>query len=237
MRINSPFNDIDLIKQTAKESNSIIEILRKLNLSGALYNYNKLKKIAFENNIELPIGGIVTTTHFLTIPLDNLLIEKGTTTSSHLKKRLLKENRMIEKCIICNTVTWLSSPLTLHLDHINGDPSDNRIENLRLLCPNCHSQTSTYAGKNIKRTPKVKLLCLDCNSEIAKGSTRCIQCAALARKNSQKIDWPSVDQLKLLILKFGNFRAGQMLGVSDNAIKKHLTSLGIDASLQGRKSW
>lgn len=51
-------------------------------------------------------------------------------------------------CAVCNLSEWLGRPLVLQLDHINGINDDNRIENLRLLCPNCHSQTETYGGKN-----------------------------------------------------------------------------------------
>ncbi len=66
-----------------------------------------------------------------------------------LKKRLLKEGLLEYKCAICgNTGEWLGQPLTLQLDHINGDHFDHRLENLRLLCPNCHSQTETFSGKN-----------------------------------------------------------------------------------------
>ncbi|MFA9445403.1 HNH endonuclease [Egicoccus sp. AB-alg6-2] len=48
---------------------------------------------------------------------------------------------------------WRGRPLSLHLDHISGDPRDNRLENLRLLCPNCHAQTPTHCGKNVQRDP------------------------------------------------------------------------------------
>ena len=66
-----------------------------------------------------------------------------------LKMRLLREGVLgVYMCSICTINDWQGIPLSLHLDHINGKSNDNRIENLRLLCPNCHSQTKTYAGKN-----------------------------------------------------------------------------------------
>jgi Zn finger protein HypA/HybF involved in hydrogenase expression len=67
-----------------------------------------------------------------------------------LKRRLLKNNLIEYKCKICEIVEWQNMKLSLQLDHINGINNDNRLENLRLLCPNCHSQTSTFAGKNNK---------------------------------------------------------------------------------------
>lgn len=65
-----------------------------------------------------------------------------------LKRRLLKLGIKHNVCEICGIDSWNDKPLTMHLDHINGDPWDHKLENLRMLCPNCHSQTSTYCGRN-----------------------------------------------------------------------------------------
>ena len=69
---------------------------------------------------------------------------------ARLKERLVKEGILEYKCAECGISKWNNKPLSLHLDHINGINNDHRIENLRFLCPNCHSQTDTYAGKNRK---------------------------------------------------------------------------------------
>lgn len=83
--------------------------------------------------------------------LDEILVENSTYANiSCLKNRLVKEGRLEYKCAECGIVEWNGLPLSLHLDHINGINNDHRIENLRFLCPNCHSQTDTYAGKNKK---------------------------------------------------------------------------------------
>lgn len=70
----------------------------------------------------------------------------GKASSRSLRKFLLNENG--NNCWSCGIDSWMNQPITLELDHINGKPEDNRIENLRLLCPNCHSQTETYKSKN-----------------------------------------------------------------------------------------
>ena len=65
-----------------------------------------------------------------------------------IRKRIIKENLIPYKCAICGIDSWNGKRLSLELDHINGINNDNRLENLRFLCPNCHSQTSTYGSKN-----------------------------------------------------------------------------------------
>jgi hypothetical protein len=89
------------------------------------------------------------------ISLEDLLVEnRKQTNRGYLKARLLKEGLLENKCygINCNiTDSWLGKPLVLQLEHINGHNKDNRIENLCLLCPNCHSQTPTFAGKSCNK--------------------------------------------------------------------------------------
>jgi 5-methylcytosine-specific restriction endonuclease McrA len=69
---------------------------------------------------------------------------------SHLKGRLIKAQLLENRCEACGLESWLGRPLNMHLDHANGVRNDNRLENLRMLCPNCHSQTPTYSGRNAK---------------------------------------------------------------------------------------
>ena len=89
--------------------------------------------------------------------LDEILVPNSHYTNiSELKKKLVRENRLEYKCAICgNRGIWENKPLQLQLDHINGDHMDHSIENLRFLCPNCHSQTDTYGGKNAKYGDRV----------------------------------------------------------------------------------
>lgn len=84
--------------------------------------------------------------------INEILVKNSSYTNiASLKKRVL-DNKLLEyKCQECGIHTWKGKPLSLHLDHINGINNDHRLENLRFLCPNCHSQTDTYAGKNKRK--------------------------------------------------------------------------------------
>jgi 5-methylcytosine-specific restriction endonuclease McrA len=80
------------------------------------------------------------------MPIAQLLL--GPRNRSHVKSRLVRLGLLLEACAICSATEWLGRPLSLELHHINGDAKDNRLENLQLLCPNCHSQTDSWGGRN-----------------------------------------------------------------------------------------
>jgi hypothetical protein len=84
-------------------------------------------------------------------PLDELLTSDSDVPTSKLRQRLIDEGVLEARCSGCELEVWLGGPIPLELDHIDGDRMNNRIENLRLLCPNCHALTDTYCGRNIGR--------------------------------------------------------------------------------------
>ena len=78
-----------------------------------------------------------------------VLVENSTWTSTyHLKERLFKESLKEKKCECCGRSEWLDKPIALELHHINGIKDDLRLENLQILCPNCHAFTDNYRGKS-----------------------------------------------------------------------------------------
>ena len=92
------------------------------------------------------------------LPLAEIMTKDASYQTTRLKGRLLNDGILTNRCYntkctlhYATDMKWAGEPIVLHLDHINGIPNDHRLTNLRLLCPNCHSQTPTYAGKNIKR--------------------------------------------------------------------------------------
>lgn len=91
------------------------------------------------------------------IPLDELLVVGRTTSRGHLKKRLIDAGLKEERCERCRLTEWLGKPIGLQLHHVNGNGLDNRIENLEILCGNCHAQTDTWGGKNKNRRRRARL--------------------------------------------------------------------------------
>lgn len=145
----------DELRAAVASSHGYASTLRMLGLVPAGGNYDLLKKRIRELEVD--------TSHFLgtrwsagksvsyraPLPLEQLLV-KGRLTSSHqLKTRLLREGLMPPRCELCGWAeVSADGRLPIELDHINGDKLDNRIENLRILCPNCHSLQPTHRGSN-----------------------------------------------------------------------------------------
>jgi len=138
-----------------RQSKSWAEVLRRLGLKIGGGTQSHLRNLAIRLN--------ANTSHFTGMgwniglrfqpnppkPLTEILV-KGRLHSNtdHIRKRLIGEGLKKAACEVCKRKSWMRKPIPLQLDHINGQRSDNRLKNLRVLCPNCHAQTDTYCGKN-----------------------------------------------------------------------------------------
>lgn len=156
------WSDEQLI-EAVKLSKSYRAVLLQLGLVPAGGNYEQIKRRVREL--------VVSTEHFTGIgwnvglqfkpnpatPLEELLIKNGTAQSFVLKKRLFVAGLKTPMCELCGWAEKsLDGRIPVELDHINGDRYDNRLENLRILCPNCHSLQPTHRGRN-KKVRLVKL--------------------------------------------------------------------------------
>jgi 5-methylcytosine-specific restriction endonuclease McrA len=84
-------------------------------------------------------------------PIDDLLVAGPKRSRGHLKARLIKEGLKQNRCEVCGITKWQGKPLNMELHHVNGNGTDNRLENLQLLCGNCHSQTDNWGGRGLRR--------------------------------------------------------------------------------------
>ena len=144
----------DEIQKRVDDCNSICDVLEAFGYKRTSGSMAKVMK-------EVITKYDINTSHFKpyrggnaqpTYTLEEILIPNSPYTNiGRLKERILKAGLLKYECVSCgNTGEWNGKPLTLQLDHKNGDHSDHSLENLRFLCPNCHSQTETFSGRNAK---------------------------------------------------------------------------------------
>ena len=152
-------------ESAVRQSLSIAGVCRYLGLKPSGGNYkiihNALKEYSIDTSHFTGQGwnrGLAFKP-FKETPLSAILTQGSSYQSYKLKNRLLKEGIKENICESCKLQTWMGRTIPLELHHINGDNTDNRIENLLLLCPNCHALTSSYRGKN-----KHKDNCTKCRS-------------------------------------------------------------------------
>ncbi len=149
----------DLLEKYIKESKSINNLLKLLGLNTSSGNYKVIKKAIKLHNFDI--------SHFLShseimsnlrkqgklnyIPSEDLFLENSIISRSAVKNRIIKEKLIVYRCSLCNMDdNWRGSKLSLILDHINGISNDNRLENLRFVCPNCNATLKTHCRGNTK---------------------------------------------------------------------------------------
>ena len=213
-----------------KTSTKYIEVSQKLGLTNLGANYKTIKK--YINNMNLDISHFLSRKQLaqnardkIKILSDEELFSINSVDRKYIKKIILQKNLIPYECSTenCKIQTWFGKNLSLHLDHINGINNDNRLENLRFLCPNCHSLTETYCIKKKNNDPNTKKynFCKDCNAHINQLSNYCRNCV---KNHKTTIKWPS-DQILITMVKQSNYtKVGVILGVSANSVKKRLHS-------------
>jgi len=172
------------LEKLVKESLSLAEVIKKLGLKPVGGNYHTVEKYCKQYQIDLTHltgqawrKGLDNTDKAALIKLDDILKKDVNFKSAYLKLRLIKEGLKLNQCEICGCKdTWQGKPISLELHHINGDHFDNRLENLQILCPNCHSQTDTFRRQNKNKNKELTTLykqkqkdktctCMNCGKE------------------------------------------------------------------------
>lgn len=266
MKYNQKYNKSkEEIQEAVDKSLSIAQVCRELNIVPKGGNYKTLKQKfkEFEIDISHFTGqgwnvGLKYKNFGRVAKLEDILIEDSKYTNSNsLKKKLIKEGFKEHKCEKCNLSEWMYKPISIELNHINGNNTDNRIGNLEILCPNCHAITDNYRGKNIKsyRTEMLKEQydsrndlekveknikkgriytsrntthkCLNCENEIR--LTQQKYCSRKCYNNFNRSNIPNVPALIKSFEEIGTYLGvGEKYGVSDNAVKKWVVSYGIE---------
>ena len=200
---------VDKVCELGTKCTNINQILRILGKKGTNEYYKQVRKILIDNNIDtshfIENEKYIPAQFFDKKPLEEYLVSGSTMSSTKVRNRLLKEKIKEHRCERCKNTKWEGQAIPLQLHHINGNRNDNRLENLQLLCPNCHTLTDNYCGKNIKKI--VVKHCKLCGKEIKKTSTYCEECfhSKVQAKNTQVVK-PSKLELINDFKEFGSFR-------------------------------
>jgi hypothetical protein len=219
-------------------SRSYSEALRRLKLRPAGGNHRTLKKYVERWDIStahFDPNWALRTRNRRRKPLDEILVESSTYSRGHLKERLYDEGIKQRRCELCGQgEEWRGARMGLILDHINGVANDNRIENLRIACPNCAATFDTHCGRSNRRAP-IERACVRCGEAFrvryaahrycsqACGTRAARPARGVPQPRRRKVARPPVEQLRAETEKMGFSAVGRKYGVSDNAVRKWLT--------------
>jgi hypothetical protein len=222
------------VRAAVAASLSFAETLRRLGLGPTGGNWKTLRRYADERGI--------STAHFdpyassrgirARTPLAQILVVDSTYSRNHLKKRLYEEGLKQPVCEMCGQgQEWRGRRLSLILDHINGVRNDNRIENLRIVCPNCAATLETHCGRANRLSMRA---CARCGDEFQPRRSRQRYCSRECgirasrdsgpRPSARKVQRPPHEQLLREIAANGWSATGRKYGVSGNAIRKWVRS-------------
>lgn len=141
----------DVVSAAVRDATSFTDCLRKMGLTVHGDNAKTLRRYVTSYKIDTSHFSSVTPVKTTTLSDAELFCENSAADRGVVKKHIIKRGLIPYVCRDCgNNGAWNGKPISLHLEHINGTNNDNRLKNLTFLCPNCHSQTPTFAGKNSK---------------------------------------------------------------------------------------
>lgn len=249
----TPTNEEDRkeIIEAVKNTFSIRQLLNRLNILASGGNYELVRK--WIEQLKLDISHWSKQRQLSTsrkpLSVQDLLVD-NIWHGSGFKNRLIREGILTEQCVKCKIgPIWNGEKLVLHLDHISGKRNDNRLENLRLLCPNCHSQTDTYCGKNRNQAVRKQTTYGPVQQRFKKERPikACFMCGKICevyykkycseachktavtkdRTHKRKVDRPDKETLNKMIWDKPATVLAKELGVSGRLVKKWCERYGL----------
>ncbi|MDX6601974.1 MAG: hypothetical protein QOF13_1176 [Solirubrobacterales bacterium] len=225
-------------------SRSYSEVLRRLGMRPAGGNHALLRKYV-DKVWQIPTdhfdpgASSIRNLHQVPIPLKEILVADSTYSRSKLKERLFDDGLKERSCEQCGQgEAWRGRSMSLILDHINGIPDDNRIENLQIVCPNCAATLDTHCGRKNRRGPVMRA-CKRCGKQFTakyRTHTYCSRACGVRwdrtslrgkpHLSQRKVARPSYQQLLNEIDTMGFVAVGCKYGVSDNAVRKWVRFYG-----------
>jgi hypothetical protein len=218
------------LRGVVAQATSLSQVLRHFGLRTAGGNFRQLRRWLDAWDI--------STEHFTLArepptrertPLAEVLVEHSTYSRGHLKRRLFEEGVKARECELCGQgEEWQGRRMALILDHINGVPDDNRLANLRIVCPNCAATLDTHCGRK-NRNPEEERACAHCGATFRVKDRRQRYCSRPcathapktgARPARRRVERPPYEQLRAEVEAMGWSAAGRKYGVSDNAVRK-----------------
>ena len=225
-------------REAVAQSKSYAEALRRMGVNPAGGNHRLFKKWIARWEIDTghfdPNAARIAASHRRARTLDEILIEDSPAARKDVKSRLLREGLKQPLCEECGQgEIWRGKRIALILDHINGVPNDHRLENLRIVCPNCAATLDTHCGRHNHGARLTDRQCDTCGvlfaprSRIQRfcsvecfGLDRTDRLRGVAQPELRKVERPPYAQLMQELRETNYSAVGRKYGVSDNAVRK-----------------